>query len=40
VTRAEEVHSALRAALLAGAFPYGRRLVEEQLARMFEQERP
>ena len=35
LTRAEEVHSQLRAALLAGAFPYGRRLVEEQLAERF-----
>jgi DNA-binding GntR family transcriptional regulator len=35
VTRAEEVHRELRAALLAGAFPYGQRLVEEQLAERF-----
>jgi DNA-binding GntR family transcriptional regulator len=35
LTRAEEVHSQLRAALLAGAFPYGQRLVEEQLAERF-----
>jgi DNA-binding GntR family transcriptional regulator len=35
LTRAEEVHSKLRAALLAGEFPYGQRLVEEQLAERF-----
>jgi DNA-binding GntR family transcriptional regulator len=35
LTRAEEVHRELRAALLAGAFPYGQRLVEEQLAERF-----
>jgi DNA-binding GntR family transcriptional regulator len=35
LTRAEEVHRDLRAALLAGEFPYGERLVEEQLARRF-----
>jgi len=35
VTRAEEVHHELRAALLAGTFPYGQRLVEEQLAERF-----
>ena len=35
MTRADEVHSALRAALLAGEFPYGQRLVEEQLAERF-----
>jgi DNA-binding GntR family transcriptional regulator len=35
LTRAEEVHSVLRAALLAGEFPYGQRLVEEQLAERF-----
>jgi DNA-binding GntR family transcriptional regulator len=35
VTRAETVHRELRAALLAGEFPYGQRLVEEQLAERF-----
>ena len=35
LTRAEEVHRELRAALLAGEFPYGQRLVEEQLAERF-----
>ncbi len=35
MTRAEEVHRELRAALLAGEFPYGQRLVEEQLAERF-----
>ena len=39
LTRAEEVHGALRAALLAGAFPYGQRLVEEQLAERFNTSR-
>lgn len=39
MTRAEEVHKELRAALLAGAFPYGQRLVEEQLAERFETSR-
>jgi DNA-binding GntR family transcriptional regulator len=39
LTRAEEVHNALRAALLAGEFPYGRRLVEEQLAERFSTSR-
>src|ERR1700742_1491159 len=39
LTRAEEVHSQLRAALLAGAFPYGQRLVEEQLAERFSTSR-
>ena len=39
MTRAEEVHGALRAALLAGAFPYGQRLVEEQLAERFNTSR-
>ena len=32
MTRAEQVHRELRAALLRGEFTYGRRLVEEQLA--------
>jgi DNA-binding GntR family transcriptional regulator len=35
LTRADQVHQELRAALLAGEFPYGRRLVEEQLAERF-----
>ena len=35
MTRAEQVHRELRAALLNGDFPYGRRLVEEQLAERF-----
>jgi DNA-binding GntR family transcriptional regulator len=35
LTRAEAVHCELRAALLAGAFPYGQRLVEGQLAERF-----
>jgi DNA-binding GntR family transcriptional regulator len=39
VTRAERVHEALRAALLAGEYPYGQRLVEEQLAERFETSR-
>jgi DNA-binding GntR family transcriptional regulator len=39
LTRAEEVHKELRAALLAGAFPYGQRLVEEQLAERFNTSR-
>lgn len=39
MTRADEVHHELRAALLAGAFPYGRRLVEEQLAERFNTSR-
>ncbi len=39
MTRADDVHSALRAALLAGAFPYGQRLVEEQLAERFHTSR-
>ena len=39
MTRAEEVHRDLRAALLAGAFPYGERLVEEQLAERFHTSR-
>ena len=39
MTRAEEVHRELRAALLAGAFPYGQRLVEEQLAERFDTSR-
>ncbi len=39
MTRADEVHHGLRAALLAGAFPYGQRLVEEQLAERFNTSR-
>ena len=39
MTRADDVHSALRAALLAGSFPYGQRLVEEQLAERFNTSR-
>ena len=39
MTRAEQVHTALRAALLNGEFPYGHRLVEEQLAERFETSR-
>lgn len=39
MTRAEAVHRALRAALLAGEFPYGRRLVEETLAERFQTSR-
>ena len=39
MTRAEEVHRELRAALLAGLFPYGQRLVEEQLAERFQTSR-
>jgi DNA-binding GntR family transcriptional regulator len=39
VTRAEQVHLDLRALLLAGAFPYGERLVEEQLAERFNTSR-
>jgi len=39
LTRADDVHSALRAALLAGSFPYGQRLVEEQLAERFNTSR-
>jgi DNA-binding GntR family transcriptional regulator len=39
LTRAEEVHRALRAALLNGEFPYGMRLVEEQLAERYETSR-
>jgi DNA-binding GntR family transcriptional regulator len=39
LTRAEQVHTALRAALLAGEFPYGQRLVEEQLAERFNTSR-
>ena len=39
LTRAEQVHTALRAALLNGEFPYGHRLVEEQLAERFETSR-
>ena len=39
MTRAEAVHKELRAALLAGAFPYGQRLVEEQLAERFNTSR-
>jgi DNA-binding GntR family transcriptional regulator len=35
LTRAEEVHRELRAALLAGAFPYGQKLIEEQLAERY-----
>ena len=35
LTRAEQVHRELRAALLRGEFPYGQRLVEEQLAERF-----
>jgi DNA-binding GntR family transcriptional regulator len=35
MTRADEVHGELRAALLAGAFPYGERLTEEQLAERY-----
>ncbi len=35
MTRAEEVHRELRAALLAGAFPYGQKLIEEQLAERY-----
>ena len=35
MTRAEQVHRELRAALLRGDFPYGQRLVEEQLAERF-----
>ena len=33
------MHCALRAALLAGSFPYGQRLVEEQLAERFSTSR-
>jgi DNA-binding GntR family transcriptional regulator len=39
LTRADDVHQELRAALLAGAFPYGQRLVEEQLAERFNTSR-
>ena len=39
MTRADDVHTALRAALLAGTFPYGQRLVEEQLAERFNTSR-
>ena len=39
MTRAEAVHRELRAALLAGEFPYGRRLVEEALAERFQTSR-
>jgi len=35
LTRAEQVHRELRAALLRGEYPYGQRLVEEQLAERF-----
>jgi DNA-binding GntR family transcriptional regulator len=38
-TRAEAVHQQLRADLLAGAFPYGEPLVEEQLAERFRTSR-
>lgn len=39
MTRAQRVHDALRAELLAGSFPYGERLVEEQLAERFDTSR-
>jgi DNA-binding GntR family transcriptional regulator len=39
MTHAERVHRELRAALLAGTFPYGDRLVEEQLAERFQTSR-
>lgn len=39
MTRADDVHGELRAALLSGAFPYGQRLVEEQLAERFNTSR-
>jgi len=35
LTRAEQVHRELRAALLRGEYPYGQRLVEEQLAERY-----
>ena len=35
MTRAEQVHRELRAALLRGEYPYGQRLVEEQLAERY-----
>jgi DNA-binding GntR family transcriptional regulator len=38
-TRAQRVHDTLRAELLAGTFPYGDRLTEEQLAERFETSR-
>ena len=38
-TRSEHVHQALRAELLAGAFPYGEPLAEEQLAERFQTSR-
>ena len=38
-TRADQVHQALRAELLAGSFPYGEPLVEEALAERFETSR-
>jgi DNA-binding GntR family transcriptional regulator len=38
-TRAQRVHDELRADLLAGAFSYGERLVEEQLAERFQTSR-
>jgi DNA-binding GntR family transcriptional regulator len=38
-TRAQRVHDELRADLLAGAFPYGQRLVEEHLAERFQTSR-
>ena len=39
MTRAEQVHRELRAALLRGEFPYGMRLVEEQLAERYDTSR-
>jgi DNA-binding GntR family transcriptional regulator len=38
-TRADQVHQALRAELLAGSFAYGEPLVEEQLAERFHTSR-